>query len=162
MIAAPGTGNGADDRAAAPAGGPAGTGAAADESAEEAETANPDGPAKFYADRVTAVVVRPRTVGGTQTEASYVREAEAVGGVGLFRQKAGGAQFAQADRAVVTGEGPGQHLLSLFGTPRHRRDPAAAGEAARLRGGPGRPADRLRPPPPTGPRSSAGARSTCP
>ena len=75
-------------------------------------------PAKFYADRVDAAVVRAREVNGKEAAPAFVRFAEAVGNVGLDRVDDDGApQYARAARAEVTATGPADRTLSLFGSP---------------------------------------------
>ena len=95
-----------------------GPGGRAPRLAQESEPAPAGPPSKFYADRVVASVVRPRTVRGEEMSAAYVRLAEADGGVGLFRTEDDGTpQYARAARAEVNGSGPGAQTLSLFGAP---------------------------------------------
>ena len=123
----------APDAAATPGAAPAGTAAnpaatTADGSpvaAAEPEPKEPGPPTKFYADEVVATVVRPRTENGVEVAEGYVSAATATGGVGLFQDapppdengEPGDPRFARAARAVVTGTGPGEQVLTLFGTP---------------------------------------------
>ncbi|QDT14517.1 hypothetical protein [Alienimonas californiensis] len=127
QIAAGGTGAAAGANAApAPAKDPA---------AEEPE--KPGRTSKFYADDVVATLVRARTENGVEVEEGYVSHAVATGQVGLFQDAPapaepdappGDARYARADRAVVTGAGPGQQLLTLFGKPGDEDSPPIPAE----------------------------------
>ena len=107
---------GAVQTAEAPAG-PAAVPAGPTERATE-KAAKPT--SMFYADRVVATLVRPRTVGGVEVAEGYVSAAEATGGVQLHRDGAAPGEdpeYARAARAVVAGAGPGRQTLTLFGRP---------------------------------------------
>ena len=85
----------------------------------EPEPEKPAGPpAKFYADRVDARVVRARVVNGKEVAEAFVREAVADGNVGLFRTDDDGSpQYARAARGVVAATGPDDRVLTLTGRP---------------------------------------------
>ncbi|MFH5805953.1 hypothetical protein [Alienimonas sp. DA493] len=111
--------------------------APAEESAAEEEPEEPGRTSKFYADDVVATLVRPRTENGVEVEEGYVSHAVATGQVGLFQDAPapaepgaapGDARYARADRAVVTGTGPGQQLLTLFGKPGDEDSPPIPAE----------------------------------
>ncbi len=112
--------------AAAAPGAAASPAEAAPPAAEPVEEAPPGPPKKFYSDAVVATIVRARTENGVEVEKSYISQAVATGQVGLYEEAApptepggepGEARYAKAAKAVLTGAGPEEQLLTLFGAP---------------------------------------------
>ncbi|NNJ25088.1 hypothetical protein [Alienimonas chondri] len=128
--------------AVADAGGAGGPGAATPaEPTPEPEKEEPKQPgplSKFYADDIVATLVRARTdERGVEVQEGYVSHGVATGQVGLFQDAApptepGGKgrdrRYAKASRMVVTGAGPGEQLLTMFGKEATEDSPAIPAE----------------------------------